>query len=169
MLAAITFSANQIMAQDATANQLIKVHIEPTINITAHTSSNIDLNFNNQQHYANGVQSDNQVFKVNSNRDFVVSVKTDAAKFTYSGSQYPAPQMPVNDILFLAIANNSTGGNVASAFNSYKSLSSTAQDLLLNCRNGADQTFAINYKANPGNNYPAGDYTVGVVYTATQP
>lgn len=169
MLVIITTITQQAIAQTATASQLVKVHIEPSIYISAQTSSNVNINFYNVSNYVNGAESGAQQFKVQSNRDFVVNVKTDASAFTYSGTEYPTPQMPVNNTLFLAIADNQTGGSIANSFNSFKSLSSSPQDLLLNCKNGGDKTFAVNYKATPGTDYPAGDYIVGVVYTATQP
>ncbi|MBL7683508.1 MAG: hypothetical protein JNK00_10655, partial [Flavipsychrobacter sp.] len=47
-------------------------------------------------------------------------------------------------------------------------LTSTAANLLTNCNNGGNQTFSVMYEATPGFAYPAGTYTVDVVYTATQ-
>lgn len=150
------------------ASQTIKITIEPIIKITA-LSENVNMGFSTLNHYSSGVVSTNNQFKVQSNKDFVVSVNTDASSFAYTGSTYPSPTMPVDNILHIAVASNQTGGNVANSFENYKSLSNTPQDLILNCKNGGDQIFAVNYKATPGTNYPAGDYVIGVVYTATQP
>ncbi len=153
----------------STASQSVSLNLSPVIQISAITSQNIDLGFNTVIDYANGVESSSQQFKVQSNKDFVVSVNTDASNFSYSGSTTPTPVMPVQNTLFLSLVSNNTGGNVANQFSSYNTLSNTPKELLQDCKRGGDQLFAINYKAAPGNNYPAGIYTIGVVYTATQP
>lgn len=165
LLTSITFAQSGA----SSATQSISLNVSPVIQISAVNSSNIDLDFNTTNDYSNGIESGNQEFKVQSNRDFVVNVKTDADKFSYSGSTSPAPQMPVQNTLYLAIANNNTGGTIGNQFNSYRSLSNLPQDLLLDCQNGGNQKFTVNYRATPGNNYPAGTYTIGVIYTATQP
>lgn len=163
-----TIQASFAQTASSSASQTIKISIEPIIKITA-LSENVNIGFNNIGQYNNGVESSNNKFKIQSNKNFVVSVRTDASSFSYSGNTYPNPVMPVSNILHLAVASNNTGGNIANSFESYKSLSNTPQDILLNCKNGGDQVFAVNYKATPGTNYPAGDYMIGVVYTATQP
>jgi hypothetical protein len=167
VLISTTFATAQ--NQSGSATQTVSLVLAPIIQISAVTASNVQIGFNTTDQYANGVNSGNQQFKIQSNKDFMISVKADAANFAYSGSANPAPQMPVQNILYLALADNNTGGAVANSFGSYTSLSSTPQDMLVQCRNGSDKTFAVNYKAKPGNAYPAGTYTVGIVYTATQP
>ncbi len=165
------FCASSARSQTtSSASQNIKLTLSPTIQINTVTSTNVNINFDNVNHYSNGVQSTAQEFKVSSNQKFVVSVKADASNFAYSGSAMPAPVMPVNNTLYLAMASNNTGGSVSSNIgSSYMALSNSPQNILTDCDNGADQRFAVNYKATPGNSYPAGIYTVGVVYTATQP
>lgn len=155
--------------QSASASQLITVELEPTIEITASGSSNVLLGFNNVANYVNGVESGNQQFVVHSNRDFVVNVRANSPVFSYSGNAFPGPEMPVDNTLFLAVNENNTGGNIAGAFQSYAPLSANPRDLLLNCKNGDNKTFSVSYRATPGVEFPAGDYTVGVIYTATQP
>jgi hypothetical protein len=78
--------------------------------------------------------------------------------------------MPVAGVLDLRVPANATGGAIASPFSAtnYADLGATAQNLLTNCNNGGNQTFSIQYNATPGFAYPAGTYTVDVVYTATQ-
>ena len=169
MLVFITSTLNTIFAQEASAAQILKVHLKPTIQITAMATPNVNIGFNTINQYVHGSESGAQEFKVHSNRDFVVNVRTSAPLFSYSGDAFPTPQMPVDDILFLSVGDNKTGGNIAGSYNSFSSLSNIPRDLLLNCNNGGDKSFTINYRANPGTNYPAGDYTVGVIYTATQP
>ena len=165
----IAASLNVKAQESASAAQLITVELAPTIQITANNSANVNLGFNNTNNYINGVQSTRQDFTVQSNRDFVVNVRTNAPVFTYSGGTHPAPEMPVENILFLTVNNNNTGGVVASSFNTFASLSSNPRDLLLNCKNGGDRNFSVSYKAIPGTEFPAGYYTVDVIYTATQP
>lgn len=171
VLVSLLIPSQDALAQqaNASATQVVTLKLEPVIQISAVTQGNVKIGFDNIGNYVNGVESGSQQFKVHSNKDYVVSVKTNASAFSYSGNAHPAPTMPVNNILFLAISNNNTGGNVANTFNGYTSLSDSPKDLLLNCKNGGDKTFSVSYKANPGPQYPAGDYTVGVVYTATQP
>lgn len=163
------FVATTQAQQSSTASQTVNLKLEPVIQISAMAAQDIDLNFNDISNFANGVQSTSQEFKVQSNKEFVVNVKADASTFTYAGNASPVPAMPVNNTLYLELASNNTGGQAASSFSNFNSLSNTPQDLLLNCKNGGDQRFAINYKASPGMGYPAGTYTVGIVYTATQP
>jgi len=161
--------AKNVLAQASSATQMVKIHLEPTIQIMAPEKPNVNMGFNGINDYVQGIQSSEQHFSVHSNKDFVVNVRTNTDIFTYSGNANPAPQMPVSNILFLAITDNNTGGSTAGSFNSFTSLSSTTRNLLLNCKNGGNKTFAVNYKANPGTSFPAGDYTVDVIYTATQP
>lgn len=170
MLLSIVATKAYSQNTSSAASQTVQLELSPAIQINTVTSTNVNIGFSNVNHYSNGVQSTNQEFKVSSNQKFVVSVKTDANNFSYTGSTIPAPIMPVST-LSLALFSNNTGGNIAPQVgsNNYVALSNSPQDILIDCNNGANQTFAVNYKANPGNNYPAGTYTVGVVYTATQP
>lgn len=155
--------------QSDAATQLIKVHLEPTIHISSLNGSDVNIGFSSISSYLNGVESGKQDFTVHSNRDFVVNVRANSPVFSYSGNSYPAPEMPVDNTLFLTVSENNTGGSVANSFNSFAPLSASPRDLLLNCKNGGNKTFSVNYRANPGALFPAGDYTVGVIYTATQP
>ena len=77
--------------------------------------------------------------------------------------------MPVG-ILGLMIASNSTGGTIVSPFSAsaYNSLSNSNQMLLNTYTAGNAKLFAVKYKATPDFAYPAGTYTVYVLYTATQ-
>lgn len=155
--------------QSASASQMITVELEPTIQITASGLSNVKLGFNNVTNYINGVESGNQEFVVHSNRDFVVNVRANSSVFSYNGSAFPEPEMEVNNTLFLSVNENNTGGNIAGAFRSYAPLSANPCDLLLNCKNGDNKTFSVSYRASHGVEFPPGDYTIGVIYTATQP
>jgi hypothetical protein len=137
---------------------------------TTATGAAVNLAFNTVNDYANGVSSSNQELRVRSNKKFGVTVKTNNANFSYTGTTTPAPVMPVAGVLDLRVPANATGGTIASPFSAtaYADLGATAQNLLTNCNNGGNQTFSIQYNATPGFAYPAGTYTVDVVYTATQ-
>jgi hypothetical protein len=144
--------------------------IEFTFSSGTNTGPIVTLPFITALDYTNGSVSSNQTLTVKSNRIFVVTIKTNTANFSYSGSVTPAPTMPVSGILTIMIPSNSTGGTIASPFSSstYASLSSTAQNLINSGANGASQSFTVKYKATPGYDYGAGSYNVDVVYTATQ-
>jgi uncharacterized protein YraI len=170
----LAFAAN---AQNATssASQTTKLSLANAVEITftgsgTATGGMVTLPFTTVDDYANGVASTAQTLKVRSNKAFGVTVKTNAANFTYSGSTTPAPTMPVANILKLKVSANNTGGSIASGFSStaFSSLSNADQNLISNGTYGGNQNFDVMYEATPGFAYPAGDYTVNVVYTVTQ-
>lgn len=132
------------------------------------TGQDITLVFDDVNDYANGVESSPIELKVNSNKKFHVWVKTGANKFTYTGSTTPAPQMRVNKLKIKVVSNNTGGVVPSSVDNVYRNLSTTDKKVIRNGKTGGNNTFAIQYKADPGYEYPAGTYTVNVIYTATQ-
>lgn len=161
-------------AQSSNSSQSVSMGVSSTIELAFTgtgnaTGATVNLNFNTVNDYANGVVSADQELKVTSNRNFTVAVKTNSATFSYTGSTSPAPAMPVG-ILSLMLASNSTGGTVVSPFSStaYNSLSNSSQLLLNTCTSGNAKLFAVKYKATPEFAYPAGTYTVDVLFTATQ-
>ncbi|MBN9482009.1 MAG: hypothetical protein BGO70_15675 [Bacteroidetes bacterium 43-93] len=174
----IIISAHQLFAQtNSSATQKVNLNLSDAIEITYYGSGSgsgngsVNLAFNTVNDYANGVVSWDEHYKVRSNKNFKVSVKANAANFTYVGSASPTPVMPVSGVLDLIVTSNTTGGSVASPFTlntSWAGLSSAMQDLISNGSRGGDQMFAVKYRATPGFNYPAGNYTIDVVYTATQ-
>lgn len=169
-------SVTTLQAQNssASASQTIQLILYPTIdlkftNTNTATGATVNMAFSNNAAYRSGVISGTQELQIRSNKNFKISVQADASNFAYSGNQNETT-MPVNNTLFMAVTNNSTGGSVASAFNnSYNSLSSSSQELILNGHLGDDQKMVLAYKAKPDMSYPAGVYSVGVIYTATQP
>ncbi len=181
-IAIVTFATISIAAtaqtqsnQTATASQTVKLVLSNAIEITftgnsSATGADVNIPFTSVNDYANGVESAEQELKVRSNKDFYVRVKTGSNKFSYTGNTTPAPQMPVKNVLNLKVTANNTGGSIASPFssNNYATLKNNSQSLLTNCDRGGDQTFKIKYKATPGFAYPAGTYSVDVIYTATQ-
>ena len=171
-LAIVGYSAN---AQNAssTATQTVNLALSNAIELTftgsgTATGSAVTLSFTTVNDYANGIESAAQQLKVRSNKAFGVTIKTNNANFTYSGTTSPAPVMPVAGVLDAKVSANTTGGTIAGTFGSYSDLSSSAQNLISNGTYGGNQLFSVMYKATPGFAYPAGTYTVDVVYTATQ-
>ena len=177
LMAVISVSKTAAVAQSnelSTATQSAKLEMSNAIDITFSTTNNaaggtVSLAFNNVNDYANGVNSEPYQLKVRTNKRFRVQVKTSASRFTYSGNTTPAPRMNVSNTLFLKVTNNNTGGSVANNFNNkFRTLSSSNQTLVSNATAGGNRTFNVEYRANPGYNFPAGNYTVNVIYTATQ-
>jgi hypothetical protein len=167
--------ATMSKAQSASSTQTLNLTLVNAISIVftgsgTSTGSSVSLPFTTIANYSNGVTSSAQQLMVQSNKGFTVTVNSNSTNFTYSGSTSPAPTMPVNGVLKLEVTANSTGGTIASPFSSssYASLSSSAQNLLINCSNGGNQTFSVQYQAMPGFSYPSGTYSTSVVYTATQ-
>lgn len=171
-LVSFGFAANAQV--NSAAQQQVNLSLADAIEITftasgTATGDPVTMNFTTVADYANGVESAAQELKVRSNKDFKVEVKANSANFSYTGSTTPAPTMPVLNILKLMVPTNGTGGTIAGTFgSSYTSLTSSNQDLITAATKGGNKTFEVQYKAEPGFNYPAGTYTVDVVYTATQ-
>ncbi len=176
VIAATAVTANaQNSNQSSSASQTVKLNLSNAIELTFTGSgtaqgADVTIPFHSVNDYANGVESGAQELKVRSNKNFDVTVKTNAANFTYAGNTSPAPTMPVSGVLAVKLAANNTGGSVATPFSasSYATLTSSDQDLITNGNRGGNQTFSVQYKATPGFAYPAGVYAVDVVYTATQ-
>ncbi|MCB0695718.1 MAG: hypothetical protein KDC07_00055 [Chitinophagaceae bacterium] len=167
----VTFAQNV----SSTASQTVKLNLTNAIEITFtgtgnNTGADVNLNFVTVNDYANGVESSDQWLKVRSNKDFTVAVKSNDEYFSYSGSSTSVPKMKVKDVLSLLVSANKTGGYISSPYSFYKfrSIDDNNSYLLKNCDRGGDQTFAVKYKADPGFQFPAGTYSVEVVYTATQ-
>ena len=117
-------------------------------------ASGASMSFTTPDNYTNGVTADNAArLQVRSNKAYNVTVKTAAAAFTSTS----ATTMPVNNVLYVKEAGQST----------YVNLASTDQNLLSNQARGTN-SFNVSYKATPGFNYDGGTYVVSVVYTATQ-
>lgn len=160
--------------QQQQAQQRAKLVMSNAIEITfagtgTSNGGTVSMAFNSVNDYANGVISSTNQVKVRSNKKFRIQAKTSSSRFTYSGSTTPAPLMNVSNVLFLKINNNTTGGTVTSTFNNlFRSLTSSNQTIINNATPGGNKTIDVTYKANPGYNFPAGTYTVNVVYTATQ-
>ena len=128
------------------------------------------MSFSGVNNYANGVESNEQELSISSNKNYTITVKTNSDKFTYTGNTTPAPAMPVNGVLGLVVTENNTNGSIATPFSNsnYATLTHNNQNLITSAARGGNRTFSVKYKATPGFAYPAGNYVVDVVYTATQ-
>jgi len=164
-----------IVAESSGASQSANFALSNAIEITFVNSmseygADVTLPFSTVNDYANGVESAEQELKIRSNKNFSVAIKSNAAGFTYSGNTTPAPEMPVNGVLAIKLTANNTGGSIANPFSTsaYSGLTNSNQSLITGGNRGGNQSFAIKYKATPGFAYPAGTYSVDVVYTATQ-
>ncbi len=173
-LVGFTLNAN---AQNATANatQSASLVLSNAIAITftgsgTSTGGAVTLPFSTVSDYANGVTSTAQQLMVQSNLAFGVTVKANAANFTYTGTYTTGTTMPVSGVLKLMVTANTTGGTVATPFSTsaFATLTAADQNLISNGTYGSNQLFSVQYQATPGFTYPAGTYTTNVVYTATQ-
>jgi hypothetical protein len=174
LILTINLAAN---AQNAssTAQQTIQLALSNALDITftgsgSAAGSTVSLPFTSVTDYANGVESAAQQLKVRSNKNFNVTVSAAASNFTVtSNGNTTASSMPVAGVLDVMVSANQTGGTIASAYSNYGGgVSTTPATLISGGNNGSNQTFSVKYKATPGFTYPAGTYTVDVVYTATQ-
>ena len=171
----VSFSFAAKAQVNSAGQQTVNLSLTDAIELTftgsgTATGASVTLPFTTVNDYANGVTSAAQQLKVRSNKNFTVAVKSNAANFTYTGSTTPAPAMPVSGVLGVMVSANGTGGTIASPFSAstYSTLTATNQSLITNGTRGGNQTFSVQYQATPGFSYPAGNYSVDVVYTATQ-
>jgi hypothetical protein len=158
---------------NSSASQTVNLNLSNAIEITftgsgTATGDPVTMSFTTVTDYANGVESSDQQLKVRSNKNFKVSVKSNATNFTYTGTTTPAPTMVVANVLNVKVSANATGGTIANSFSSYQDVPTANTDILSNCSKGSNQTFSVKYQADPQFNFPAGNYAVDVVYTATQ-
>jgi hypothetical protein len=174
LIAASLFAFVAAKAQvNSSASQTVNVNLSNAIEITftgsgTATGDPTTMTFTTVANYADGVESSEQQLKVRSNKNFKVAVKSNATNFTYTGSTTPAPTMVVADVLNVMVSANNTGGTIANSFSGYQDVPVSNIDMLSNCSKGGNQTFSVKYKAEPGFDFPAGNYAVDVVYTATQ-
>ncbi|MBS1782012.1 MAG: hypothetical protein JSS78_03000 [Bacteroidetes bacterium] len=163
----------QTSAANASAQQTVQLQLSNVLDITfvgnsSSIGSTVALPFTTANDYANGVESSAQQLRIRSNKNFNVTVRANAANFTVTnGSSESISNMPAN-VLNVKVSSNQTGGSIAGSFSNYTGLSNTANNLISNGTFGGNQTFSVMYKATPGFAYPAGTYSLDVVYTATQ-
>jgi len=156
----------------STATQTTNLNLTDAIDLTfvannSTTGPAVDFNFNTVNDYASGLESAPVQMRVRSNKNFNLSVKSNNAYFTYTGTTTPAPQMYVGSVLFFKMTQNNTGGWTW-VNNTYDYIDHYNWTFLYNGINGSNQNFTLVYKVKPGFAFPAGTYTVDVIYTATQ-
>lgn len=153
---------------NAGATQTANLDLSDAIDISFLNHNTVNMQFNTVNDFANGVESGEQTILVRSNKKFNVRVKALTSKFSYSGQATFNPNMTVNPVLKLKVVNNNTGGTVTSGYNNYKTPPTSNGSKIINQGHpGDNNTFSVKYFANPGFNYPAGTYSVDIVYTAT--
>lgn len=166
----VSLVTGQVFAQQTSsaASQSAILTMTDAIDISFVSASTVNLQFTTVNDFANGVESGDKTILVRSNQKFNVRVKTQSSRFSYAGLTSPTPSMPVNPVLKLKVTANNTGGSVSSGFTNYKSPSTSGSKIINNATAGGNNTFSVKYFANPGFSYPAGTYSVDIIYTATK-
>lgn len=175
-IAVLTVSKTAAVAQSneqSTATQSAKLEMSNAIDITFNSNGSgegdiVSLAFEDVNDYANGVESNPIELKVRSNKKFEVTVNAGSNRFTYTGSNGTDPKMNVNNLEIKVVSNN-TGGDVPNNVNNkYKKMKKGSTKLIKDGTAGGNNTFAVQYKADPGYEFPAGTYSIDIIYTATQ-
>lgn len=150
------------------ASQNVQLGLANVISITyIGSEATVNLPFASASDYANGITSGTQDFLVQSNKQFKVTVKASSSRFSYTGSSTD-PHMPIS-LLKIAVTANNTGGTIPNKFdNQFSKIKTSNQTIIKNGVAGGNQTFSVQYQADPGYSYPEGIYTATIVYTATQ-
>lgn len=160
-------------AQTGNAEQTVNMALSNALEISfagtgSATGNTVNMSFSSFNDYANGITSTDQQLVVRSNQKFHVRVKANASKFTYTGSTSPAPAMNVSSVLSIKVSSNNTGGTIVGGYSNFKKLSTAGKEIIKNGQSGGNQNFSVQYKTTPGFSFPAGNYTVDIIYTATQ-
>ncbi len=166
-----------VQAQNATnANGVQTANLDLSnaleISFTGNSSDVINVEFASLNDMMNGIETAAHEIRVRSNKKFKVTVKPSSNNFTYTGTSLLGTLLKVSSVMKIQVENNHTGGSqpyVAQLlgwqnFNIFGS----PVTLLNNCDAGDNQTFTVKYKATPGVNCKAGNYSTEMVYTATQ-
>ena len=155
------------------ASEMISVGLSNVIEISfTNTNSNfgelISMIFSGPGDYINGIESKEQELRVRTNKAFNVNIQSKTQDFIYMGNEVPAPQIPVDETLSIALINNNTGGSTPKGQGNYFGLSTESQNLITGGGTGNNQNYAVKYKAKPNNTIPEGTYAVDLIYTASQ-
>lgn len=156
------------------AQQAVNLGLTNVIDITFQSTSSatggtITLPFNTVNDYADGVESTVQTVVVRSNIGFKIKVKTATQNFSVTNNGVTTTSTMPSTVLGLKVVDNNTGGTITNNFSttSYTPLSSNSK-IIKNGTAGDNNTLSVQYKATPGFEYPAGTYTIDVVFTAVQ-
>lgn len=160
------FAGAFAQSANSAATQAVKLNMSDAIELTILTGANPQMSFTTVNDYANGVISAEQQLQVRSNKKFNVRVKARASRFSFAGTGAD-PKMPLS-VLRLKVLNNNTGGTISSGHSNFTTLSTSSKNMINNATPGGNNTFSVQYRATPGFTYPAGTYTMEIIYTATQ-
>jgi len=172
LLCTIAFGVNA-QNKSGIAQQSVVMPLTGAFDITF-TSNNsnigniVNLAFTNTSDYISGVESAGQTLRVRTNTDFDIMVNAANEYFTYAGNATSNTNMKVEDVLEMKVLNNNTGGTITAGFSNYKELKDNERKIINKGDPGGNQTFDVQYKATPGFGYPAGIYSVDVIFTLTE-
>lgn len=174
LLTALFLSIGSLVyAQPANTSgtQTANLELSNSLDIVLLSSSSTTMSFTSINDMLNGVESGTQELMVRSNKDFKVSVAASSNNFTYTGSSIINNILSVSSVLKVRVVSNNTGGTVPFLMwlLGYQSIPGTGgMTILNNCNSGGNQTFSVKYKATPGVMNAGGNYSVDIIYTATQ-
>ena len=175
ILTATLLKTTTIFAQTASAagSQKVSLALANVVQISQFngqgSNGTVSMPLTTAATMSQGVESPLYTVSINSTDGFDVKAQAVDEYFTYSGSASTTPAMKVADVLELKVVQNNTTGNIAGGHTQYQPIPGTNQSpIIQNGNRGANQTFAVQYKATPGYNYPGGLYTAAIMYTVTQ-
>lgn len=161
-----------VFAQNANTNaqQTANLGLSDAVEVTITSSATTNITFNSINDMINGVESGTQDVRVRSNKGFRVSVASASGNFTYTGNSLLNTLLPVSSVLKVKVVTNNTGGDVPLLMwlLGYQALGTGSLTILNNCDAGGNQAFSVKYKATPGVLNAGGNYSVDLIYTATQ-
>lgn len=171
----IVFAGSSVFAQNASgeAQQKVELALSGVMDITfaynnSNTGNTVTLAFNNVNDYLNGVESPAQTLRVRANKQFDILVESSSDVFSYSGNAGFTPSMKVDKVLEMKIIENNTGGTITGGFQNYQKISDNDKKMINKGDPGADQNFTVQYKADPGFEFPAGIYSADIIFTVTE-
>lgn len=132
----------------------------------------INIEFFSLNDMLNGVETATHEILVKSNKKYKVTVKPSSNNFTYSGPSLLGSLLKCSSVMKIQVVDNNTGGTqpYLARLLGWQAFSALGLPvtLLNNCDPGGNKTFTVKYKATPGINCVAGNYSTDMVYTATQ-
>lgn len=156
-----------------TVTQVVDLSLTNVINLEfastgTQSGTNLNMGLNVLSDLLNGVTTSTQNLTVSSTKTFNITVKTNSANFTYTGSFILGTLMPVLGRLKIKVPSNSTGGSIAGSFANFANVTSSAQNLITGGTTGTNKNFSVQYQGLPGLGFALGTYSTQVVFTATQ-
>lgn len=168
---ALATIAIQVKAQNAVAGgaQKVSLQLPNVVQISQFNGGTVTMPVTTANNLAQGIESPIYTVSINSTDGFNVKAQAINEYFAYNGTATTTPYMKVADVLEMKVVENKTTGNIASGYNQYQAIQGTNQTSVIdNGNRGADQMFAVQYKATTGYKYPGGTYTASIMYTVTQ-